>query len=140
MEVTVMALGARGRHCVSSAEPASDAEGARGCAGPGCLWPQPPAHPASPPAHASSSCQSLKFLNEDSDRWLFLFQYWKEQSVNISFEYIQIRPCARASCKPGFPMYFGFLLMASMCPESRVDSPMGTLEPQQGLLFRGKQV
>lgn len=84
-----MALGACGRHLRAQLNRPQRQKGSAGC-----LWPQPPAHPASPPAHASSPCQSLRVLSEDSGRWLLLFQFGEEQSVNISFEYIQIRPCA----------------------------------------------
>lgn len=50
----------------------------------------PTTRSASPQTLTSSSCQSLRFLSEESGRWPFIFQYWKEQIVNISSEYIQI--------------------------------------------------
>lgn len=115
-----MALGVKWRNSVNSGELASEAGravGPGGCSGPGCLWLHPlPALPFSNPYFFLLPI--LRFLSEESGRWFFLFQYWKEQTVNISSEYFQYYvKCSRVTgyCKLQLPQYlrvsvYGFLL------------------------------
>lgn len=117
MYVTLMALGVKRRNFVNSGELASEAgraAGPGGCGGPGCLWLHP--LPLSNPYFFLLPI--LRFLSEESGRWLFLFQYWKEQTVNISSEYFQYYvKCSRVTgySKLRLPQYLwvsvdGFLL------------------------------
>lgn len=62
----------------------------------------------------------------------------ENKTVGISFQCIQVMSSAWGLQSPGSSdsrCISGFVLMACICPESRIESSLGTLEPQQGLLF-----
>lgn len=110
---------------LNSAELASEArraagqEGAVGQAASGFT----PCLPCLAPTLSPSSCQSLRFLSEESSRWLLLFLYWKEQTVNTSSEYIQITSSAQglqSVISLDSHCISRFLLTASICPENRM--------------------
>lgn len=70
---------------------------------------------------ASSSCQSLRFLSEESSRWLFLFQYWKELWI-FPLNTSKLRQVLRRHSVVSLDSHCisRFLLTASICPENRM--------------------
>lgn len=68
------------------------------------VLPWPTSLPALALPSPANPCRFFFFFL--SGRWLFLFQYWKEQTVDISFECIQVRPGLQgtACCKLGLPL------------------------------------
>lgn len=104
---------------------------------PGCLWPSASCLPCFTPNPALphlvltfSCCQSPWILSKDGGRWLLLFWYWREQKRG----YFLCIQAMSGACSPGSlhsRCISGFVLMASICPESGIEGSVGTLEPQR---------